>query len=49
MGPKKGDNFNKGRRPSQPTIVPIEDQGYYNSFSFFCSSIFKILSRKSTM
>jgi len=35
MGPKKGDNFNKGRRPSQPTVVPIEDQGYYNSFSFF--------------
>ncbi len=49
MGPKKGDNFNKGRRPSQPAIISIEDQGYYNLIFNFYSSIFKILSRKSAM
>jgi hypothetical protein len=35
MGPKKGDNINKGRRPSQPVLVTTEDQGYYILFSFF--------------
>jgi len=34
MGPKKADNTNKGRRPSQTALVPTEDQGYYYSFFY---------------
>ena len=48
MGPKKADNTNKPRRPSQSNIGTVEDQG---SFIFFCSSIFEkqISYRNSAM
>jgi hypothetical protein len=29
MGPKKADNTNKARRPSQPNIGTAEDQGSF--------------------
>jgi hypothetical protein len=47
MGPKKGDNFNKSRRPSQPSLGLAEDQGYY-IISLYIHR-FNSLFRKSAM